>query len=69
MLVALVLTVCAVTDPKACHVEEYTFQASGDLTHCMFEAPPFIAEWAATHPDLKVAKWKCAWPGSANDTI
>jgi hypothetical protein len=30
----------------------------------MFEAQPFIAEWSGQHPDLRVTKWKCAWPGT-----
>ena len=69
MLVALILTVCSVSEPKACHQEEYTFAAEGDLKHCMFEAPPYIAQWSESHPNLKVAKWKCAWPGTNGDNI
>jgi hypothetical protein len=69
MLVALIMTVCSVTDPNSCKIQEFTFEAHGDLRSCMFEAQPFIAEWSGKHPDLKVAKWKCAWPGAGDGNI
>lgn len=62
MFVALVLTVCSVTDPADCRNQEFTFESHGSLAQCMFEAQPWIANWQFAHPKLKVARWKCEFP-------
>jgi hypothetical protein len=64
MFVALVLTVCMLSDPGQCQDQELIFESHGSLAQCMFEAPPYIAEWATTHPQWKVTRWKCADPGA-----
>jgi hypothetical protein len=69
MLVALVLTVCSLSEPKLCKEEELLFEGDGNLTHCMAEAPPYIATWTEQHPKWKVARWKCTQPGTSNGNI
>jgi hypothetical protein len=63
MFVALVLTVCLVSNQSECKDQELLFESHGSLMQCMFEAPPYIAEWTVTHPNWKVTRWRCAAPG------
>jgi hypothetical protein len=69
MLVALVLTVCAVADANQCRQEELLFEGDGNLAHCMAEAPPYIATWSEQHPKWRVVRWKCDRPGTVNGSI
>lgn len=69
MFVSLILTVCLVSDPKDCHVEQYMFESHGSLNACMFEAVPYIAEWAGNHPNMKVARWHCEYPGASGEAL
>jgi hypothetical protein len=69
MLVALVLTVCSLTNPELCKREELIFEGDGNLAHCMAEAPPYIAIWTEQHPKWKVSRWKCDRPGTAEGNI
>jgi hypothetical protein len=64
MLVALVLTVCAVTQPENCRKESFIFESHGGLAQCMFEAQPWIAQWQAAHPAVRVTRWRCENPGA-----
>ena len=69
MFVSLVLTVCLLSDPQNCRDEEYTFETHGSLNACMAEAIPYIAEWAGSHPKLKVTKWRCEYPGTNGESL
>ena len=69
MFVALILTVCSISDAKDCRTEELLFESHGSLRNCMFEAVPYIASWTETHPKWKVARWKCGMPGGAETPI
>jgi hypothetical protein len=35
----------------------------------MMQAPPYIAAWSEQHPATHVARWRCAYPGSADQKI
>lgn len=62
-LVELILTVCTLAQPEACEERHLSFVDAGSLMQCMTQAPPTIAEWAASHPSRKVVKWRCSYPG------
>lgn len=64
MFIALVLTVCLVSNQAQCEDQELIFESYGSLAQCMFAAPPYIAEWQSTHPAWKVARWRCSPPGA-----
>lgn len=61
-LVDLIVLVCAVANPSACHEQHLLFQSSGSLRACMFQAQPYLAQWIGEHPDLRVARYRCEWP-------
>ncbi|MFO1089538.1 MAG: hypothetical protein U1E46_08140 [Hyphomicrobiales bacterium] len=58
-MIALIVTVCAITSAADCHDETFYFESHGSLAQCMFEAQPYIAEWSANHPKWSVSRWKC----------
>jgi len=39
------------------------------LRACMMQAQPYLAQWVGEHPDVRVAKWRCAWPDQEGDKI
>jgi hypothetical protein len=56
----LIFFVCLMTSPNICHEERLSFSlepVSG--FGCMMGAPPKLAEWTNTHPQWRVARWKC----------
>lgn len=62
-LVDLVVLACTLVTPTVCHQYHNLFQASGSLTSCTMQAPPYLAQWAGEHPSLRIVRWRCAWPG------
>jgi hypothetical protein len=69
VLVQLILTVCSLADPTDCQEQRLAFVESGSLRQCMFAAPPKIAEWAASHPNRQVVKWRCGYPEAEGTPI
>ncbi len=63
-LVHLILTVCSLAQPADCEEQRIAFVESGSLRQCMASAPPRIAEWSAGHPNRRVVKWRCGYPGA-----
>lgn len=61
-MVDLILTVCLSADPSNCRDEHLYFESRGTLFQCMILAPSEIAKWSQEHPNLKVMRWKCAFP-------
>jgi hypothetical protein len=61
-MVDLILTVCLSANPSKCRDEHLYFESRGTLFQCMILAPSEIAKWSQEHPNLKVMRWKCAFP-------
>jgi hypothetical protein len=61
-MVDLILLACALTNPSACREHHLLFQTAGTLQGCVFQAQPYLAQWAGDHPGFRVASWRCAWP-------
>lgn len=68
-IVQVILTVCTLAQPVACDDRRLQFFHDGSLRQCMARAVPFMAQWIGDHPGLRVARWRCAWPGSAGERI
>jgi len=63
-MIVLILTVCALNAPNQCDERRLEFvDDGGSLMQCMFRAPPTIARWCEDHPGIRVARWRCAYPG------
>lgn len=63
-MVDLILSVCLIANPTNCREEHLYFESrSSSLVQCMLLAPAEIAKWSSEHPNLKVVRWRCAFPG------
>ena len=58
-MMELVLIVCLQAAPQSC--EERSIGLYPDVTAmtCMMHGQPQIANWAETHPGLRVQRWTC----------
>jgi hypothetical protein len=61
-LIDLVVLACSLTSPSACHEYHLLFQSEGSLERCTMLAQPYLAQWVGEHPNVRVARWHCAWP-------
>ncbi len=61
-MVDLIVTVCTLVQPQACHDQHMLFESHGSLASCMAEAQPYLAQWEAQHPKVQVTRWRCEWP-------
>ncbi len=61
-IINLVMTICLTASPGECREQSLHFEASGGLLNCLFLAPTHIARWSEEHPNLRVVKWRCAYP-------
>jgi hypothetical protein len=68
-LIDLIVLACTVAAPGTCHEYHLLIQSSGSLRACTMQAPPFLAQWVAEHPALRVARWHCAWPSQEDKDL
>ena len=33
------------------------------------QVQPYLAQWIGEHPNLRVARWHCAWPQQEDEKI
>lgn len=52
----LILLVCALASPTACHEERISTQARLSMPH---ECMSAMTEWAVQHPKWRVVRWRC----------
>lgn len=57
-MISLVITACTLYRTDDCRRYELTF-VDVPLYQCMMGAQPVIAEWARSHPNVYVKKWRC----------
>jgi hypothetical protein len=67
--VDLIVLACTLANPATCKEYHLAFQSAGSLRACMMQAQPYLAQWVGEHPDVRVAKWRCAWPDQEGDKI
>ncbi len=68
-VVDLILTVCLLAHPGSCAEKHNLFESSGSLSACMMQAQPWMATWMQEHPNLRVIRYRCAWPDSEKTTL
>lgn len=61
-LVDLIVLVCALSSPNACHEQHLLVQSNGSLRACVMQAQPYLAQWSDTHPGYRIARYRCEWP-------
>lgn len=61
----ILLSVCLLAQPTKCHEDriQLSYEASSPFI-CLRNSQSALAKWQAEHPDLHVAKWRCAPRGS-----
>lgn len=65
----LVLLVCLAASPETCREERLLVSYDlADARSCMMGSVPVIAEWAETHPEWQVSRWKCGSGANARIT-
>ena len=68
-LVDLVVLACMLTSPGTCHEYHLLVQSAGSLRACTMQAQTYLAQWIAEHPNLRIARWRCAWPGQEDENL
>lgn len=68
-MIELILSVCALNAPGLCEEKRLPFVAQESLMQCMMQAPPYIAAWSDEHPAIRIVRWRCAYPGEADQKI
>jgi hypothetical protein len=69
VVIELILTICAFNAPSQCEEQRLQFVSQGSLMQCIMQAPPYIAAWSGQHPETRVIRWRCAYPGEAGEKI
>ncbi|MGF1553423.1 MAG: hypothetical protein ACFBWO_13135 [Paracoccaceae bacterium] len=59
-MLKLVFLVCLATGPETCEQREIVIHEP-EVTPmaCLMGAPPTLAQWRATHPGWRIARWHC----------
>jgi hypothetical protein len=39
------------------------------LAQCMNQAQPYLAEWTSAHVNLRIVKWRCAYPDTDDKAL
>ena len=62
-MLVLIMTICSLSSPDQCGEARMQFSADESLMQCMLHAQPYLAQYVDEHPDKRVARWRCAYPG------
>jgi hypothetical protein len=65
--VDLIVLACSIVNPGTCQTHHLLFQSNGSLRACIEHAQPYLAQWIGEHPNLRVARYRCAWPDSESE--
>lgn len=57
-MIELAFIACLTADPAACENKSLVFLEMSPMT-CMMRAQPTLAEWVETHPQWRIARWRC----------
>ncbi len=58
-MIAIVISACLAADPGVCKNYRIPLSADIDPNHCMMDAQPHFANWAAQHPGWRIVRWRC----------
>ena len=68
-MIELILTVCTLAAPERCGETRLSFISNETPAECAMGAPPTIAAWVEEHPGVRIARWRCAYPGAEGSKI
>lgn len=64
----LILSVCLITDPKACKDVYLTYRGNNPTPYeCMRKGQPEMAKWVFINRGWRVKKWRCGPVRSAKN--
>jgi hypothetical protein len=66
-MIHLILTVCSLSAPPDCVEQRLQIFDVETPMQCAMWAQPTIARWVVEHPQRRVARWRCAFPGYEED--
>ena len=66
-MVDLIVLACSIASPSVCQTHHLLVQSGGSLRACMEQAEPYLAQWVGQHPNVRIARWRCAWPDSEGE--
>lgn len=65
-MITLVISACLAGKLASCHSYRVPLPDQTSTLTCTLFAQPFLAQWAAEHPGLKITRWTCELPIVAN---
>lgn len=61
-MIELVFIACLKSSPDVCEERVLSYLAGAGASACMMQAQPELAQWALTHPDYTIVRWRCQAP-------
>jgi hypothetical protein len=58
-MLRLVFMVCMIDAPEMCEQREMFVQDEMPVMACVMGAMPELAIWRETHPNWRIARWRC----------
>jgi hypothetical protein len=58
-MLRLIFTVCMIDLPDTCEQRELLVHDDIPVMACVLGAMPELATWRGTHPNWRVARWRC----------
>lgn len=68
-MIELIFVVCSLLNADACSEKSMTFFTNETISSCMFQAQPRLAHWVSEHPNMRIAKFRCARPEQVGKDI
>lgn len=66
-MLVIIATICAINAPDQCGEARLQFAEETSILACLRQAPPYLAQYVVEHPNIRVAKWRCAYPEREGD--
>lgn len=63
-MLRLVFTICMIDAPGTCEQREMLVYDDIPVMACMMGAMPELASWQQTHPNWRIARWRCEDDGA-----
>lgn len=64
-MLRLIFTICMIDAPGSCEQREMLVYEAMTVTSCVTGAMPELAVWKETHPNWRIARWRCEHDGAA----
>lgn len=67
-MLTIIISACLISDPNSCKDYRLPVEGGMDAVQCSLMAPPYLATWMESHPELAIKKWKCQPAAMEDDT-